>query len=337
VTERTLYRAADASWPLAVSVVIATLNRPPLLDRCLGALARQTLPLGSFEVVIVDDGPHEVTESVVRDWARRRPDFRLQYLRSGPTHGPAAARNVGWRAAQAPVIAFTDDDCIPAPGWLATGLHTLSHRGVGAIWGRIVVPLPDEPTDWERNVAGLERAPCATANCLYRRAVIEAAGGFDERFTEAWREDSDLQFRVLARGVTIIHEPEAVVEHPVRPAPWGISVRLQKQNRFNALLYKKHPRLYRRFNPHEPPWTYYAMLGLFLAGMGAAVSGVTALAVLLWAAWLVPVAAFCVRRLRGTTRRPGHVMEMVLTSLLIPPYAVFWRLYGAIKYRVAFF
>lgn len=320
-----------------ISVVVPTLNRPQLLDRCLGALFNQTLPHGTYEIVVVDDGPNPMTESVVRHWRRRCPKCVVQYRCSDRTQGPAAARNIGWRAAGAAVIAFTDDDCIPASDWLESGLLAFSGHDIGAIWGRIVVPVSADPTDWERNVAGLERAPCATANCFYRRPVLEAVGGFDERFTEAWREDSDLQFKVLARGVTIVHEPHAVVTHPVRPAPWGISIRLQRQNRFNALLYKKHPDLYGRFNPHEPPWSYYAIVALALIGLFAAWSGVPSLAVLLGAGWLTMVASFCIRRLRGVTHRPAHVIEMVVTSLIIPPYAVFWRLYGAVRYRVAFF
>jgi len=325
------------SSPAKVSVVIATLNRPQLLDRCLAALFNQTLPSHTYEVVVVDDGPHRETEAVVDEWRHRCPDFTVRYCRrSGPRPGPAAARNVGWRAADGSVIAFTDDDCIPAPDWLAAGLTGLSRPEVGALWGRIHVPVTIRPTDWERNVAGLERAPCATANCFYRRTVLEIVGGFDERFTEAWREDSDLQFRALARGVTIVHEPLAVVTHPVRPAPWGISIRLQRQNRFNALLYRKHPDLYHRFNPHEPPWAYYVTVTLALLAGLAAAAGATVLAAILCGGWLVMAAAFCLRRLRGSSSRPAHVIEMIVTSLLIPPYAVFWRLYGAVRYRVAF-
>jgi glycosyltransferase involved in cell wall biosynthesis len=320
-----------------ISVVIATLNRPHLLDRCLRALLDQTLPYADYEIVVVDDGPHHATQSVVQMWRRRGPTYAVQYRCSTRTHGPAAARNVGWRSARAPVVAFTDDDCLPASDWLESGLLPFSRRDIGALWGRIVVPRATRPTDWERNVAGLERAPCATANCFYRRAVLEDVGGFDERFTEAWREDSDLQFTVLAQGVMIVHEPRAIVTHPVRPAPWGISIRLQRQNRFNALLYKKHPHLYRRFNPHEPPWTYYAIVAFALLGLLAACSGASSLAAGLGGICVALIAAFCLRRLHGATHRPAHVVEMLVTSLIIPPYAVFWRLYGALRYRVAFF
>src|SRR5215213_8651019 len=137
---------------ITVSVVIATLNHPALLDRCLGALVRQTLPMEQFEIILVDDGPHTATETVVRDLVHRYPGLHVQYRVAGPAHGPAAARNVGWRTAQGAVIAFTDDDCIPDAEWLEAGLRALSASEAGAIWGRIIVPLPAYPTDWERNV-----------------------------------------------------------------------------------------------------------------------------------------------------------------------------------------
>jgi GT2 family glycosyltransferase len=71
--------------------------------------------------------------------------------------------------------------------------------------------------------------------------------GFDERFTVAWREDTDLEFALRTQGYRLARQPAAIVVHPVRPMRWGISLTLQRNNIFNALLYKKHPLLYRWF------------------------------------------------------------------------------------------
>ncbi|HJU06532.1 MAG TPA: glycosyltransferase, partial [Nitrospiraceae bacterium] len=160
-----------------VSVVVPTYKRPHLLDRCLAALVAQILSPEQYEILVVDDGPTEDTRQVVESWAMRPTAPRLRYL-PVPTHrGPAAARNLGWQAAQGGIVAFTDDDCIPAPEWLAAGIGPFTDRAVWAVSGRIIVPLPAAPTDWERNVAGLERAPFATANCLYRWRALSAVGG----------------------------------------------------------------------------------------------------------------------------------------------------------------
>jgi glycosyltransferase involved in cell wall biosynthesis len=103
--------------------------------------------------------------------------------------GPAAARNVGWRSGSADWVAFLDDDVLPPPGWrgaLVADLEELPDHVAGS-QGRLVVPRTPgrRPTDWERNVAGLESAQWATADMAYRRVALAAVGGFDERFTRS--------------------------------------------------------------------------------------------------------------------------------------------------------
>lgn len=318
-----------------ISVVVPTYKRPELLMRCLSALWGQTLEAREYEIIVVDDGPTAEARTVVEQW-RHRAGPTVTYLTVAGHHGPAAARSVGWRAARGSIIAFTDDDCLPSPGWLAAGLRCFDREGVAGAWGRIVVPLPPIPTDYQKSVAGLEHAPLATANCFYRREVLEEVGGFDERFTQAWREDSDLQFSVLKRGYRCIPQPDAVVIHPVRPARWGVSLRLQRNSAFNALLFKKHPILYRQYIQGRPPWNYYVAVLALIATVVAAMGGWWSLVVVAGFLWVGVTAQFCRCRLNGTSRRLDHVVEMIVTSALIPPLAVFWRLYGALKYRVAF-
>ncbi len=261
----------------------------------------------------------------------------IRYLPASQTTGPAAARNLGWQAAQAEIIAFTDDDTIPDPDWLSNGLKIFSNPEVAGASGRIIVPLPPHPTDHERNTTGLERSLFVTANCFYRKNALEAVGGFDERFKEAWREDSDLFFSLIERGFLWQKAPEAVVYHPVRPESWGISVREQHKSLYNALLYKKHPDLYRQYIQSAPPWMYYAMVfSLLLSLVGAAVHHPGLLGLGL-GAWLGLLVVFSVQRLQDTSHNFNHILEMVVTSILIPPLSIFWRIRGAVKYRVIFF
>jgi GT2 family glycosyltransferase len=288
-----------------------------------------------YEIVVVDDGPTENTKQTVLAWSLRSGP-RMRYLANEGRHGPAAARNKGWQAAHGELIAFTDDDCIPAPDWLAVGAAAFEDPTVHGLSGRIIVPIPSIPTDYEQTVAGLAHGPFATANCMYRRSALAAVGGFDERFTVAWREDTDLEFALRRHGYRLVRDLTAVVVHPVRPAKWGISVRLQRNNIFNALLYKKYPDLYRRFIQSMPPWRYYMTLTA-LVGAGIAVpAGSMWVAGLSLMIWLGLTAEFCLRRLAGTSRSVEHVVEMIVTSVLIPPVAIFWRLRGAVKYHVAF-
>jgi glycosyltransferase involved in cell wall biosynthesis len=256
---------------------------------------------------------------------------------AGAGRGPAAARNVGWRAARTDWVAFLDDDVVPPPGWRAALEADLRLPGdVAATQGQVVVPVPGRPTDWERNVNGLERARWATADMAYRRDVLAAVGGFDERFRAAWREDSDLFFRLLDRGERIVAAPDAVVVHPVRPAAWGVSLRQQRKSQYNALLYRKHPGRYRTRVQGRPPLGYYATVGAAaLAAIGVATRR-RGLALAGGAAWSGMTARFIARRLRGASRAPEHVAEMIATSIAIPPVAIFWRLVGAIRFRVLF-
>jgi glycosyltransferase involved in cell wall biosynthesis len=323
-----------------ISVVVPTCGRPALLNRCLTGLTGQDLAPANYEIVVVDDRPSSATRGIVQQWAdaQDKRGLVIRYVASTGPHGPAAARNRGWRQARADVIAFTDDDTEPDSGWLRNGLKAfqVQEPGTEAVTGRIVMPIPPDPTDYERDANGLERAEFATANCFCRRRILERIDGFDERFELAWREDSDLQFRILSTGARIGYAKEAVVLHPVRPAPWGVSVKQQKKVMFDALLYKKHPGLYRERIRGAPRWDYYAIVALLILGVGGLAAGKPAWSLLWLTGWAGLTARFCLQRLRGTSRDPMHVLEMMLTSALIPPLAVFWRLAGSLKFRVGF-
>ncbi len=330
-----------------VSVVIPTCGRPELLARCLHAVLAQQVQHGphgqqphdeaGFEIVVVDDGHSDATQRLVQALASDTPGIALRYLRPAQGRGPAVARNTGWRAARGDIVAFTDDDTIPMAGWLARGVAALQRSACSALAGRVVVPPLDQPpTDHERMTQGLERTEFVTANAFVRRSALQQVGGFDERFTRAWREDSDLQFRLHAHAGPVGRVEDAVVVHPVRPERWGVSLRQQKNAFFEALLYAKHPQRYRAGAGLPTPWRYYAIVllsvlcaVLLLADVigSAVVSGTIALGLVLHFAW---------RRLRGTARTPRHVAEMLCTSALIPFLSVYWRLRGAWHFKVWF-
>lgn len=322
---------------IAVSVVVPTRGRAQLLNRCLASLALQRFDPASFEIIVVDDGPDDETREVVAGWtahcAQQGP--AITYIPSMGPHGPAAARNHGWRAARGDIVAFTDDDTIARADWLRNGLRAFRDE-VDAVWGRVVMPLTGTPTDYELDAKNLERAEFVTANCFCRKRVLEDLGGFDERFRFAWREDSDFHFRLLEYQATILHEPGAVIMHPIRPAPWGVSLAQVKKVQFDALLYKKHPLLYRRKIRAAPRWDFYLMVTSLLVALVLAAAGATAPAALFGGVWLLGTLRFCAQRLRRTSKSPLHVVEMIVTSVLIPPLAVFWRIVGAFKFRVAF-
>lgn len=325
---------------LSVSVVVPTYKRADFLERCLQALLVQQFTIGMYEIIIVDDADDAETKQQVERFARCAPGHAclIRYLAipaNQRAHGPAVARNAGWRASRAAIIAFTDDDCIPQKDWLQAGVCAFK-EDVIAVSGRIVVPLPLNPTDYEFNVAQLEKSEFATANCFYRRSALCEVGGFDEHFRAAWREDSDLFFTLLDRRARCVFANDAVVQHPARPAPWGVSIREQRKSAFNALLYKKHPELYRRRIQASAPRHYYCIVGCLLLALISLLVEAWPLCLCAFLVWMLMTGSFCITRLRATSHAPLHILEMIFTSILIPPLAVFWRLRGAVTFRVFF-
>jgi glycosyltransferase involved in cell wall biosynthesis len=357
-----------------VSVIVPTYRRPHMLEHCLQALLEQNFPTNSYEIIVVEDDPGETptrklvaniqqnlkqqceSQSVVQDAVtiavtgfspQITTEFsnktvsqnclspRLVYLQVAKNLGPAGARNLGWKAAAGEIIAFTDDDCLPQQDWLANGFLAFEPN-TAAVSGRVIVPLPPCPTDNELNTTGLERSDFVTANCFYRKSILETFGGFDERFRMAWREDSDLYFQLCAKQLPLAWSQDAIVVHPVRPEAWGTSLRQQRKSFYNALLYKKHPHFYRQFIQKSPPRQYYAILISFLLLLlGAAVNQI-GLATVALVFYFSMIFRFTMQRLKNTSHAPEHIIEMGLTSLLIPFLSIYWRLRGAYHWKVFF-
>jgi GT2 family glycosyltransferase len=307
-----------------------------MLHNCLINLINQNFNKREYEIIVVSDGPDQQTQKKVLE-CRCLSAAPLEYYSLDFKKGPAAARNKGWQKAQGILIAFTDDDCLPEKNWLKHIWDYYKQEREVVYTGRIIVPVSIAPTDFEANTARLETAEFVTANCICTKQAIEKVEGFDERFKAAWREDSDLHFKLLEHGIPIRKNEKAIVHHPVRKVSWGVSVREQKKSLYNALLYKKHPQLYRQRIKANPNWNYYLIIALFLVGTVLLISGLQKLSLIVFAAWIVSTVPFIMRRLKNTSHSFSHVTEMIATSFIIPFLSVFWTLYGALKYRVLFF
>jgi glycosyltransferase involved in cell wall biosynthesis len=318
---------------LDVSIVVPTCGRPTL-QRLLDALVAGSQPLPRA-VLVVDDRRQPGTPLAFA--APLGLADRLDVLR-GPGRGPAAARNVGWRAARTPWVAFLDDDVVPRPDWL-TGLREdlagLDER-VAGVQGALVVPLPSgrRPTDWERNVAGLADARWATADMAYRRSALERVGGFDERFERPYREDADLALRLRRAGFEL-RRGTRTAEHPVGPASPLVSLRLQAGNADDVLMAALHGRGWREASgafpgrrPRHVAITAAAAVGIAAAGAGR--PRLSALAGLVFAAGTAELA---VARIAPGPRTPREVALMLATSPAIPPLAVGHTLAGLARRR----
>ncbi|MFW6091082.1 MAG: glycosyltransferase family 2 protein [Actinomycetota bacterium] len=312
------------------TVVIPTAGRPSLF-RLLADLAVQRGGPPPH-VVVVDDRPGEHSGLEVR-LGRLAP----RLVRSGGG-GPAAARNLGWRAADTEWVAFLDDDVSVDDGWTERLAADLGACGddVAGCQGRIRVPLPRHrpPTDAERNTARLESAAWITADMAYRRDALKRSGGFDERFPRAYREDAELALRLQRAGWRLARG-ERVTVHPVRDGGTWASVRAQAGNADDALM--------RRL--HGPRWRTAAgapagRLPMHLVTTASAAT--TAVAGLLGArraavaaalVWAGLTAQFAWHRIRSGPATAPEVGRMVATSIAIPPAAVAHRLLGTWRCR----
>ncbi|HEY7417951.1 MAG TPA: glycosyltransferase family A protein [Ktedonobacteraceae bacterium] len=324
---------------LLISVVVPTYKRPDPLERCLKALLTQNLAATAYEIIVVDGAAWDTTRKQVNSWTdeAQKTGHTIRYIPlPDPNRNLTVARNHGWQAASSKIIAFTNDDCIPEMNWLQAGLHAFTDN-VAVVSGRIVMPLPPKPTDYEYNAFQITKTRFTTANCFYQRSVLVQAGGFDERFATVWQEGNDLYLTLLQQDIACIFVPEVVVMRPASSAPWGISLTQQHEKTFDALLYKKHPILYRKHIQTPSPWHHYITASFLLLALFSLLTPIKLLAIIFLLAWLYMTGRFCIQRLRKTSHAPGHVLEMIVTSIFIPLLAVLWRLWGMIRFRVFFF
>lgn len=322
----------NAAESVLVSVVVPTYERPDLLARCVDALARQSYPRQAYEVLICDDAASAATRRQVEALGQAcqgRPAVR--YLPVTQTQGPAGARNQGWRSAKGEIIAFTDDDTIASEDWLAHGVVAMQ-PAVDAVAGATEMPLPDPPSDYERDAAGLTRAEFITANCFVRRSALQAVGGFDVRYTMAWREDSDLHFALLDRGLVVVRCARVRVLHPFRPSRFAAGLAMQKKVMFDMLLKRKYPLFYRSRIRARAPRFYLAVTCAFLLAVALAATGHREAALAAASIWMALTALFFIRRLRGTRKSARNVMDLAITSACIPLLSIAWRGVGLVRY-----
>jgi glycosyltransferase involved in cell wall biosynthesis len=194
--------------PIAVSVVVASHGRHLRLRWLLNALEEQTFA-GPWEAIVVHDYDAQTAERVIE----RHPlseAGRLRHVAIEPgTGSPALQRNIGWRAARSELLAFTDDDCRPAAGWLDSLVHTARAHEGEVVQGATrpdpleagVLAAPHVRTMWIEPVNAFRQ----TCNILYPRELLEELGGFDEQAITG--EDVDLSLRALESGRRICAAP----------------------------------------------------------------------------------------------------------------------------------
>lgn len=285
-----------------VTVVVATHDRAALLPRLHAALVGQR-DAPAFRVVVVDDASTDGTPKVLAELAER-PGPPWEVVRLSRNGGPARARNAGLARTTTPWVAFTDDDCVPTPSWLAELVATAEREDADIVGGR-VAPAPDQPRGpFSRTLQVDDALYLQTANVLYRREAIVGVGGFDDRFRTG--EDTDLAQRVLATGARLAFADEALVHHDVSPSSVrGAMVNAARWVDLPAVV-RRHPALRATHATHRVFWKdTHPPLWAGLVATAGAVRIRRAWPLLTWGWWVwhrlarVPVSPSRRERVRG--------------------------------------
>jgi glucosyl-dolichyl phosphate glucuronosyltransferase len=223
-----------------VSVIIATWNRAHLLQGTLDALAAQQVD-GSlaWEIVVVDNDSRDETERIVASFSKRTPTPVRYVVERRP--GASNARNRGLLEARGAVLAFTDDDVLPAPDWIAAMVAAVERWNADGVGGRILPRWEVSPPPWLARsevllsrlailadessgfvALGRKRPQVWGPNMAFRRDVFEKVGGFDPhrgvvRGKLFRDEETDLIERALEHDLKIAYDPTITVFHRIGP------------------------------------------------------------------------------------------------------------------------
>jgi GT2 family glycosyltransferase len=219
-----------------LSVVISTLGNHALLRRVLDGYERQVTSPGSFEVLVVADHAEPEPAGVQAAIGGRPYEVRML---SGNVPGLSANRNVGWRAARAPLVLFTDNDTIPVPALVQEHLawHRRSPADEVAVVGLVRWAPGIRVTPFMRwlehgvqfdfpSISGSEAswAHLYGANSSIKRALLERVGGYDEERLPYGYEDLDWGYRAREHGLRVLLNRRAIVDHwrPMTVKDWQV-------------------------------------------------------------------------------------------------------------------
>jgi glycosyltransferase involved in cell wall biosynthesis len=313
-----------------------------MLRDCLEGLLAQTCDPARFEVIVVDGASTEPVEALVADLAARAP-FPLRYLRLLPDAGPVPKRNHGADHARGAVLAFTDSDCRPVPGWLAAGLAAFGDPATASRIGFASGPVtykPEQPRHAFSKLTAetlVEHPTYPTANAFYRRDLFLEHGGFDttlsvrdlfDRATEC--ADTDLAWRLRKAGWKNRFVPEALVHHEVEdltPFQW-----IMEPSRLILLplLVRLHPEI----APELLRWNLVFYPGS-LAVWAAAAYTILALLLAPNLLWALPagLAALALRRARSLNpAKLAKALALVIANIARMTILATTLLAGSIRY-----
>ena len=271
------------------SIVVPVRNRPDLLARTLETLLAQDVPSSEFEIVICDDGSTDDIQSVA---ARFASEPTRVCLERQPQLGPAAARNLGVRCSNAPIVIFIDSDVIVDCSAVRRLIEALDSHPDWQGAEAALHPMGGEKSILWDAPSSTEGGHYHTAAIAYRRDVLLAVGGFDEQFRLPACEDVELALRVLRHG-PIGFAPEAKVWHPRRRVTYTTHWQWRLHWRYETVLALRYGVLSFPENPCGP-FPRLRMMRAALVGM--------------------PCGRF-IQALKAISRNPGDAFLALMYSL----------------------
>ena len=232
---------AETEYP-KVSIIVAAYNNEQTIDECLKSILTLDYPVGFVEVIVMDGASKDATVKRAQQYPVKVVSIRLN---------APAAYNYAMKIAAHQVLGFIDSDAKVEPQWLRKLVPHLSEPQVAGVSGSIETWNNENP--WARSIGyelknrysriGKYTSRIATMNLLLKKEMIEQAGGWDQNLPSQY--DTDLGYRLSAKGYKIAYEPAAVCYHYNRPTLKAY-YRQQLQYGKNTLkLYFKHGRLAR--------------------------------------------------------------------------------------------
>jgi cellulose synthase/poly-beta-1,6-N-acetylglucosamine synthase-like glycosyltransferase len=225
-----------------VSIIVAAYNSQDTIEECLKSILALKYPEDFFEVIVMDGASKDATVKIAEKFPIKVVSIRLN---------APAAYNYAMKIASYPILGFIDADAKVEPEWLNKLIPHLNDSKVVGVSGSIETWNKENP--WAKSIGyelknrykriGKYTDRIATMNLLLRKAVIEEAGGWDEKLPSQY--DTELGFRISTKGYKIVYEPSAVCYHFNRPTV-NAYYRQQLQYGKNTLkLYFKHRHLAR--------------------------------------------------------------------------------------------
>ncbi|MBI3194914.1 MAG: glycosyltransferase family 2 protein [Ignavibacteriae bacterium] len=326
---------------LYFSVIIPTFNRKEKLIECLQSLDAQTYLKEHFEVLIVDDGSTDETQEVVHQF-KDKSKLSILYLRQNNL-GPGSARNTAAQKASGVILAFTEDDVLIENNWLEKASKYFQDESLAGCEGRTTIQNSTRPLRIMEQHNHLGFLPC---NLFIRKNVFFEIGGYSTEYFDTntklyFREDADFGYRLIEGGLKFVYADDIVVSHPPQFTTWQSPFRHVKRFFFDALLMKRHPKLFREtlevkrigvFKIHRP-FHYLALLFfvscfLFFVFLSSASN----LVLLFVGLMFVSVTGMSLRYIQSDSTQLLK-LQMFIIMPLVSIHYLFWFVKGCVRFK----